>query len=142
MLVGSAVATFPLFVPPYFIPIFARSVSDCQSAGIITLSVWNVASTVGRVFAGLAADSFLGPINSLLLSLLLCGVSALAVWPFASTLGLLALFAVINGAGCGAFFSLFPTTLGAVFGPQNTMAVLPIMWTSWFFGFFFVRCLP
>ncbi|KYK57301.1 monocarboxylate transporter [Drechmeria coniospora] len=137
MLVGSAIACFPLFIPPYFIPIFARSISHSSMTGIIALSVWNVASTAGRVFAGFAADSFLGPINSLIISLFLCGASALAIWPFSSSIGILSVFAVINGIGCGSFFSLFPTCVGAVFGPHNTMGVLPIMWGSWFFGFFF-----
>lgn len=53
-------------------------------------------------------------------------------------MGVLAAFAVINGIGCGSFFSLFHTVLGSVFGPENTMGVLPIMWGGWFFGFFFV----
>lgn len=139
MLVGSAIACFPLFIPPYFIPIFARSISDSASTSIIALSIWNVASTVGRVFAGFTADSFLGPINSLIISLFFCGVSALAIWPFASSVGTLSLFAVVNGIGCGSFFSLFPTVVGAVFGAENTLGVLPIMWGTWFFGFFFVR---
>lgn len=138
VLVGSAVACFPLFIPPYFIPIFARAISHSSWTGIIALSVWNIASTVGRVCAGFAADSFVGPINSFIISLFLCGVSALAIWPFASSIGVLSVFAVVNGIGCGSFFSLFPTCLGAVFGPENTMGVLPIMWASWFFGFFFV----
>ncbi|GJN79867.1 hypothetical protein PLIIFM63780_003389 [Purpureocillium lilacinum] len=137
ILVGSAVACFPLFIPPYFIPIFARAISHSSWTGIIALSVWNIASTVGRVCAGFAADSFVGPINSFIISLFLCGVSALAIWPFASSIGVLSVFSVVNGIGCGSFFSLFPTCLGAVFGPENTMGVLPIMWASWFFGFFF-----
>lgn len=93
---------------------------------------------MARVFAGYTADTFLGPLNSLIISLLLCAVSALAIWPFASSLGVLVFFAIINGIGCGAFFSLFTTVLGAVFGPENTMGVLPMVWTVWFFGFFFV----
>lgn len=138
LLVGSVFSCFPLYIPPYFIPIFARTISTSSYTAIIALTIWNLASTVGRVFAGYTADTFLGPLNSLLVSLLLCGVSALAIWPFASSMGILALFAVINGIGCGAFFSLFTTVLGAVFGPENTMGVLPMVWTVWFFGFFFV----
>lgn len=139
ILIGTAVGCFPLFVPPYFIPMFARALGGSSSVGIIALSVWNMASTAGRVFAGYTADSLIGPINSLIVSMLLCGLSTLAIWPFASSMAVLLLFAVVNGIGCGSFFSLFPTCLGAVFGAQNTMAVLPIMWSSWFFGFFLVR---
>lgn len=135
---GSALACFPLFIPPYFIPIFARSISQSGNIAIIGLTIWNIASTVGRVCAGYTADSLLGPLNSFLVSLVCCAVSSLAIWPFSSNMGVLAAFAVINGIGCGSFFSLFPTVLGSVFGAENTMGVLPIMWGGWFFGFFFV----
>ncbi|ATY60992.1 fungal specific transcription factor [Cordyceps militaris] len=134
---GSALACFPLFIPPYFIPIFARSINQSGNTAIIGLTIWNIASTVGRVCAGYTADSLLGPLNSFLISLICCAVSSLAVWPFSSSMGTLAAFAVINGIGCGSFFSLFPTVLGSVFGQENTMGVLPIMWGGWFFGFFF-----
>ncbi|KAM3439818.1 hypothetical protein NHJ13734_003551 [Beauveria thailandica] len=64
-------------------------------------------------------------------------LSSFAIWPFASNMGVLAAFAAINGIGCGSFFSLFPTVLGSMFGQENTMGVLPLMWGGWFFGFFF-----
>ncbi|KJZ73209.1 hypothetical protein HIM_07406 [Hirsutella minnesotensis 3608] len=137
LLIGSAIACFPLLVPSYFIPIFARSISDSSSTGIIALSIWNISSTVGRIFAGFTADSFLGPLNSTVIAIFFCSVSALAIWPFASNMGILSLFSVISGIGCGSFFSLFPLVVSSVFGPENTMGVLPMMWTSWFFGYFF-----
>ncbi|PFH61187.1 hypothetical protein XA68_18003 [Ophiocordyceps unilateralis] len=137
LLAAGAVSCFPVFVPPYFIPVFARSISHSSSTGIIALTIWNMSSTVGRVVAGFMADSILGPINSLCLAILLCSLSALVIWPFASNMGILSLFAVISGIGCGAFFSLFPTVVSAVFGPENTLGVLPMLWAGWFFGYFF-----
>ncbi|PHH90189.1 hypothetical protein CDD83_4288 [Cordyceps sp. RAO-2017] len=137
LLVGGLLTCFPLLVPPYFIPIFARSISQSGSTGVIALTVWNLSSTVGRVVAGLAADSFLGPVNSTIVAVLCCGLSALVIWPFASDVAVLSLFSVVSGIGCGAFFSLFPTVVGAVFGVGNVMAVLPMLWASWFFGYFF-----
>lgn len=103
--------------------------------------MWNVASTVGRVLAGFLADTILGPLNSLSLSLILAGVSALAIWPFANSVAVLSVFIVLNGLGCGAFFSLIPAAVGSMFGAKNTMGVLPILWAGWFFGYFFVRTL-
>ncbi|KAB8227318.1 major facilitator superfamily domain-containing protein [Aspergillus alliaceus] len=137
LFVGSGLACFPLFIPPYFIPIFARSVTHSHHIGVIMLAIWNVASTLGRVVAGFLADSFLGPINSLILSLALAGLSALVIWPFSSTTGVLSLFIVLNGVGCGAFFSLVPSLVGAMFGGKNTLGILPILWAGWFVGFFF-----
>lgn len=94
---------------------------------------------MGRVAAGFLADTILGPLNSLILSLLLAGVSALAIWPFADSVAILSVFIVLNGLGCGAFFSLIPAAVGSMFGAKNTMGVLPILWAGWFFGYFFVR---
>ncbi|KHN94702.1 Major facilitator superfamily domain, general substrate transporter [Metarhizium album ARSEF 1941] len=144
LLVGGAIACFPLFVPPYFIPIFARSVgnsgssssSSSGSTAVVALTIWNLASTLGRVFAGYSADSFLGPLNSLTISLLLCGASALAMWPFVTNMGLLVSFTIINGIGCGSFFSLFPLAVETTFGSLNTMGILPILWQAWIFGYF------
>jgi MFS family permease len=136
--VGSGLGCFPLFIPSYFIPIYARAVAS-QRVAVIILAMWNVASTVGRVLAGFLADTILGPLNSLILSLLLAGVSALAIWPFANSVAVLSVFILLNGLGCGAFFSLIPAAVGSMFGAKNTMGVLPILWAGWFFGYFFVR---
>ncbi|CCE32124.1 related to protein MCH2 (monocarboxylate permease homolog) [Claviceps purpurea 20.1] len=136
LLLGGAVGCFPLFVPPYFIPVFARSVSSSASTGLIALTVWNLASAFGRVFAGYSADSLLGPMNSMVVSLFLSGVSGLCIWPFVDSLGLLVFFAIVNGIGSGSFFSLFPLTVTATFGATNVMGILPIMWQAWMFGYF------
>ncbi|KAK2595669.1 hypothetical protein QQS21_006642 [Conoideocrella luteorostrata] len=136
LILGGAIASFPLFVPPYFIPIFARSVSSSGSTAIIALTIWNIASTFGRIFAGYSADSFLGTMNSIVVSLFLCGVSGLCIWPFVNSLGLLIFFAIVNGIGCGSFFSLFPLAVGSCFGGQNTMGILPVLWQAWVFGYF------
>ncbi|EPS31782.1 hypothetical protein PDE_06740 [Penicillium oxalicum 114-2] len=136
LFIGSALGCFPLFIPSYFIPIYARAVST-QRVAVIILAMWNVASTMGRVLAGFLADAVLGPLNSLILSLLLAGISALAIWPFANSVAVLSVFIVLNGLGCGAFFSLIPATVGSMFGAKNTMGVLPVLWAGWFFGYFF-----
>ncbi|KAJ5257152.1 hypothetical protein N7478_013256 [Penicillium angulare] len=136
LFIGSGIGCFPLFVPSYFIPIFARVVAS-QRVAIIILAFWNIASTVGRVGGGFLADTALGPLNSLVLSLFLAGVSSLVIWPFSSSIAVLSVFIVINGIGCGAFFSLIPTTVGSMFGAQNALGILPLLWLGWFFGYFF-----
>ncbi|KAH6987070.1 major facilitator superfamily domain-containing protein [Ilyonectria destructans] len=134
---GTALSCFPLFIPPYFIPIFSRSMGYSNQIAIITLAAWNLASTVGRVLAGYAADSLLGPINSLIICLLFTGISSLVIWPLSSSIGVFSVFLVLNGMGCGSFFSLVPPVIGATFGGENTLGILPIVWTTWFCGFFF-----
>lgn len=54
-------------------------------------------------------------------------------------MGLLVFFTIINGVGCGSFFSLFPLAVGSTFGAPNTMGILPILWEAWVFGYFLVR---
>lgn len=135
---GTAVSCFPLFIPPYFIPIFTRSMGYSNEIAIVVLAGWNLASTVGRVLGGYTADALLGPLNSLIVCLLFIGLSSLVVWPLASSVGIFAIFLVFNGIGCGAFFSLVPPAIGAIMGPENTLGILPILWTTWFCGFFFV----
>ncbi|RSM06377.1 hypothetical protein CDV31_009151 [Fusarium ambrosium] len=104
---------------------------------IVILAAWNLASTVGRVLGGYTADVLLGPLNSLVLCLLFIGLSSIVVWPLASTVGIFSVFLIFNGIGCGAFFSLVPPMIGATMGAENTLGILPILWTTWFCGFFF-----
>ncbi|KAI1060310.1 hypothetical protein LB506_011189, partial [Fusarium annulatum] len=137
IIAGTALSCFPLFIPPYFIPIFARSMGYSNQIAIVILAAWNLASTVGRVLGGYTADHLLGPLNSLIVCLLFIGLSSLVVWPLASSVGIFSIFLVFNGIGCGAFFSLVPPMLGATMGPENTLGILPIVWTTWFCGFFF-----
>ncbi|CCT75311.1 related to protein MCH2 (monocarboxylate permease homolog) [Fusarium fujikuroi IMI 58289] len=137
IIAGTALSCFPLFIPPYFIPIFTRSMGYSNQIAIIILAAWNLASTVGRVLGGYTADHLLGPLNSLIVCLLFIGLSSLVVWPLASSVGIFSIFLVFNGIGCGAFFSLVPPMLGSTMGPENTLGILPIVWTTWFCGFFF-----
>ncbi|KAH8122257.1 hypothetical protein FP744_10006145 [Trichoderma asperellum] len=135
--IGLALSTFSIFIPPYFIPIFAKAIHGFSDSALVGLAVWNLASTIGRVFGGFAADHLLGPINCLLVSTFLTGISALLIWPFASNLAVLLVFIIINGIGCGSFFSLVPPVLGRIFGVEIIVELLPMVWTTWFFGFFF-----
>jgi len=127
LLFGTSIALFPLFVPPFFLPLFATSVglsakvSSYLLAGLsvpmfgklfsslLTFPVfslgYNISSAGGRIAFGLFADSLLGSLNSLLLCLVMVTVSTLAIWPFATTIAPLVVFAIINGF-CGMSFLL------------------------------------
>ncbi|KAK2037562.1 major facilitator superfamily transporter [Colletotrichum somersetense] len=134
---GTVLACFPLFIPPYFIPIFSRSMGYPREVGVVILAAWNLASTLGRVVAGWVADTLLGPVESLAICMLLMSLSSLVVWPLSSSIGVFAVYLVLNGVGCGAFFSLTPVAVGATFGVGNTLSIIPVIWTTWFCGFFF-----
>lgn len=139
MLVMGAIATFPLFVPPFLLPLYVANIGFSGQAAAAILACWNIASALGRIGMGFGADAYLGPVNSLLISLTVIGVSAMALWPFASSLGLLVFFAILNGIGSGGFFSLMPVVVGAVFGDGQLANVMSMLTTSWTFGYFMVR---
>ena len=139
MLFMGAIATFPLFVPPFLLPLYVTSVGLSRQFGAGILAAWNIASAVGRIGMGFGADAFLGPVNSMLVSLAVIGISAISLWPFASSPGLLIFFAILNGIGSGGFFSLMPVVVGAVFGDTHLANIMSMLVTSWTFGYFMVR---
>ncbi|KAK6831633.1 hypothetical protein RU639_002644 [Aspergillus parasiticus] len=136
MLLMGAIATFPLFVPPFLLPLYISSIGFSSRVAASILAAWNFASALGRIGMGFGADIFLGPVNSMILSLTVIGISAMALWPFASSLGLLIFFAIINGMGSGGFFSLMPVVVGAVFGDGQLANIMSMLSTSWTFGYF------
>ncbi|KAB8218341.1 major facilitator superfamily domain-containing protein [Aspergillus novoparasiticus] len=135
-LLMGAIATFPLFVPPFLLPLYISSIGFASRVAASILAAWNFASALGRIGIGFGADIFLSPVNSMILSLTVIGISAMALWPFASSLGLLIFFAIINGMGSGGFFSLMPVVVGAVFGDGQLANVMSMLSTSWTFGYF------
>ncbi|KAL0936265.1 ricin b lectin [Colletotrichum truncatum] len=137
LVAGTVLSCFPLFIPPYFIPIFSRSMGYPKEIGVVILAAWNLASTLGRVVAGWVADSVLGPVESLAISMLFMALSSLVVWPLSSSIGIFSVCLVFNGIGCGAFFSLTPIAVSSTFGGENTLSIIPVVWTTWFCGFFF-----
>jgi hypothetical protein len=131
MLFMGAIATFPLFVPPYLLPLYVTSVGLSSQAAAAIVAAWNLASAVGCIGMGLGADTFLGPVNSMLISPIIIGVTTLALWPFDSSVGLL-IFVILNGMGSGRFFSLSPvlvpcpTFLGFASSPPAKLVLLTV----------------
>lgn len=102
---SAAIGLFPLFVAPFFLPLYGTSMglSATSSAGLV--AGFNLSSAAGRVGFGLLGDH-LGPINSLILALLLNAVSMLVVWPVSTSLAPLIVFVISNALANGGFFSV------------------------------------
>ncbi|KAF2264618.1 MFS general substrate transporter [Lojkania enalia] len=83
---AGAVGTFALFVPPYFLPLFAQSVGMSSGTGAGLVAAFNACNAVGRFVAGPLCDK-IGPVNMLMITTLLNAVSMLAIWPVSDTLG-------------------------------------------------------
>lgn len=134
-----AVATFPLLVPAFFIPLYARSIGLSSSTGAGLLAGFNLSSAAGRILCGFLCDK-IGSLNALSISLLINAITMLALWPASTTLSPLIAFVVLNGAANGGFFSTIPTVVGNVFGSQRVSVAMAMVVTGWGGGYLMVSC--
>lgn len=139
LFLAGAVGTFPLLVPPFFLPLYGASIGLGSSANAALVAAFNLASAFGRIGSGFLSDK-LGAVNTLAGSLVLNGLSILALWPVSTTIAPLVVFTIINGAAAGGFFSLMPTVAGAVFGSARVSVVLGMLITGWAGGYLMVSC--
>ncbi|OAA72004.1 Major facilitator superfamily domain, general substrate transporter [Akanthomyces lecanii RCEF 1005] len=134
MFVAGAIATFPLLVPAFFLPLYSSSLGLSASTGAALLAGFNFSSAVGRILCGLLSDKA-GPINTMFGCLLVSSLGMLVLWPTSTTVGPLAVFAVVNGAANGGFFSTIPTVVGNVFGSARVVVALGMIVTGWAGGY-------
>ncbi|KAJ2975159.1 hypothetical protein NQ176_g5674 [Zarea fungicola] len=131
---ATAIGTFPLYVPPFFLPLYANSLGLSSSTGASLVAGFTLSSGIGRVLCGFGCD-LIGATNVLFLSLLLTAVSMLALWPASTTIGPLALFVVVNGLSNGGFFGTLPTMAGNIFGSARVGVVVGMIITFWVGGY-------
>ncbi|CAJ2508837.1 Uu.00g138630.m01.CDS01 [Anthostomella pinea] len=124
---AGVIATFPLFVPPFFLPMYCQSLGLAPSIGAAMVATFNASSAIGRIGFGLLCDH-LGALNVLFTALLLSG-------PFSDSLALLVVFAIWNGAANGGFFAVMPTVVGSVFGSQKVPLVMGMVVMGWAGGY-------
>lgn len=131
---AGAIGTFALFVPPFFLPLFAQSIGLSASAGAGIVAGFNACTAVGRFGAGLACDKF-GPLNTLFLVVCMNAVSMLAIWPVSSTLAPLIVFSAVNGIANGAFFVAITTAIASMIGPGHASVAMSMSTTGWTGGY-------
>lgn len=134
---ATAIGTFPLYVPPFFLPLYANSLGFSSSTGAGLVAGFTLSSAVGRIVCGYLCD-MMGAINVLLTSLVLTALSMLAIWPASTTLAPLALFVVVNGLSNGGFFCTMPTVASNVFGSARVGVVMSMIITGWIGGYLMV----
>lgn len=134
---AGAIATFPLLVPPFFLPLYTESMGMPSSVGAGVVAAFNFSSALGRLICGFCSDR-LGPLNTLLLSLLLSALSMLILWPVSVSIGPLIVFVIINGMANGGFFSTIPTVVGNVFGSARVSVAMGMTVTGWAGGYLLV----
>lgn len=71
---AGAIGSFALFVPPYFLPLFAQSIGLSPSTGAGLVAAFNACNAVGRFVAGPLCDK-IGPVNMFLITMALNAIS-------------------------------------------------------------------
>ncbi|KAJ5826239.1 MFS general substrate transporter [Penicillium riverlandense] len=131
---AGAIATFPLLVPPFFLPLYTDSMGMASSTGAAVVAAFNFSSAMGRLLCGFCSD-FVGPLNTLFFSIILSALSMLILWPVSTSLGPLIVFVIINGMANGGFFSTMPTVVGTVFGSARVSVAMGMIVTGWAGGY-------
>ena len=131
---AGAIGSFALFVPPYFLPLFAQSIGLSSSTGAALVAAFNACNAVGRFVAGPLCDR-IGPVNMFLITMTLNAVSMLAIWPVSSTIGPLIIFSSLNGAANGSFFTTLPTVVAGMFGPGRAAMAMSMAVAGWSGGY-------
>lgn len=134
LFLAGAIGTFALFVPSFFLPLFAHSIGLSASTGAGVVAAFNACTAIGRLGAGFACDKF-GSTNLLLLTMALNAVSMLAIWPVSDTIGPLFVFAAMNGIANGAFFVTMPTAIRRMIGPGQAAVGIGMAITGWTGGY-------
>ena len=132
--VAGAITVFALYVPPFFLPIFSQSIGLSISTGAALVAGFGASTTIGRLLSGFACDK-IGPVNTLVLTVLVNALSMLAIWPVSSSLAPLIMFALINGCANGSFFVAMPTAIAAVAGPGVASSAMSVGTSFWCPGY-------
>jgi MFS transporter, MCT family, solute carrier family 16 (monocarboxylic acid transporters), member 3 len=131
---ASALGTFAVFIPPYFLPLFARSAGLSSRTGAGLVAGFNACGCVGRFVAGPICDK-IGPVNTFLSTMILNASSVLAIWTLSNSIGPLTIFVVLNGIANGAFFTTLPTVVASMVGPGLAAVAMSMNITGWTFGY-------
>ena len=127
---SGVVGVFSVYAPPFFLPAVANSLGFSASVSAAIVACFNACMAIGRFMSGFACDR-LGSMNTLLLTTALNGITMFVIWSFASSLGILLLFAVLNGLANGAFFVALPTAVGRLAGERRGAGAVSIAITGW-----------
>lgn len=132
--VASALATFPLLVPPFFLPMYGQSIGLSSFSSAALVSGFNLASAFGRISFGQLSD-IMGPVNSLIIAMLFNGIGMLLIWPLSSELAPLIIFVVLGGMTAGAFFALMAPTIASLIDPSIMASGFGLLVTGWGAGY-------
>jgi MFS family permease len=132
---AGAVATFALFVPAFFLPLYTHSLGLSSSTGAALLAGFNFSTAIGRLVSGFSCD-YIGPLNTIFIAMFVNAITMLSIWPVSGTLAPLVAFAIINGIANGSFFTSMPTAVGTLYGSVRVPVAMGMIITGWTGGYF------
>jgi MFS family permease len=115
-------------LPLAFIPSYSVVIGLTASKGANLLAISNAINAVARVLTGYAGDRF-GRQNTLILTLLLAGLSVFAFWltsllsTSSVSVSLWMAFIALYSFSAGGYYALFPALIAEVFGIRQYAAV-------------------
>ncbi|KAJ2796372.1 hypothetical protein H4R21_004743 [Coemansia helicoidea] len=122
------------FLPYYFQPPYAVVVLGRDSVwGADISSIMNAGGIAGRILIGLMAD-YIGPLNSLLASIVVSAIAVLAMWLPCKSIGLLVASALLYGFVSGSLVSLVPVVTANLFGIKRLPSILGLLFISYTIG--------
>jgi MFS transporter, MCT family, solute carrier family 16 (monocarboxylic acid transporters), member 3 len=131
---SGAISVFGLYIPAFYLPMFAQAIGLSSSTGAGIVAGFNLSAAIGRFGAGPMCD-WLGASNTLLITMSLLTISTMAIWPASSSIGPLIIFAVVNGIANGAFYTSMPTVYTSLMGPGRAAVAMGMANAGWTFGF-------
>lgn len=95
-------------VPFYFFPNYMTSRGLSPRTASLVIGVAHISTTIGRIVLGFASDK-VGAINCVTLTVIIAGACVLGIWPVASIVPTMVIFALTYGFASGGFMCLIPT---------------------------------
>lgn len=133
LVMAGAVGVFAAYVPPFFLPLFAKSIGLSSSTGAALVAGFGASTALGRLLGGWACDR-IGAFNALAITCLINSISMVAIWPVSSSLPPLFIFAIVNGCANGSFFVGLPTAVAAL-SPSSAATSISLMSSFWTPGY-------
>jgi len=117
-----------LFMPYTHLPKYAELHGISTQNAIVILSIMGIASSLGRILVGFAADIF-GKISMLQVCVLVGGVSTFC-WLLCTTFITMVIYGLVFGFFAGGFISLVPTVCAELYGVRKLGTVIGVLYTG------------
>ncbi|KXN68704.1 MFS general substrate transporter [Conidiobolus coronatus NRRL 28638] len=115
--------------PFYLIGFYCKYHGISATSTSIILGLMNGGSAVGRILIG-QVSKYTGSINALIFTQLICSLSFVLIWNFATVTWSLIIFAIVFGMFSGAFYTLSPMISPQLFGVEKLAQVNGLYFTS------------